>query len=279
MIEQPSFSERDTKLSVWLADPKDPLVLQMRNDVVRLLRSLGWRVQLDPYTKKHYPCISNDHHHAQRGDLQAKLRVSGRVFDIEFFQDIVHENKNGGQYDFDRRKKMPYLIGLQYEAAVRKVAACIESLGLPTLKRDMKLKGQAFIDARRTEHMACHGPKSYDEDRCQTYNRTGADKAMLRDGQSVWLVAEWGPVGRWQAGIAYRNINNMWWVLLPGDVVRNEADFRLHSTPPENPRGRHFSIEHRVKAIDKLKAKAVAAEQFELAARLRDAAKAIRLAA
>ena len=279
MIEQPSFSEHDTKLAVWLADPKDPLVRKIRDDVVRLLRSLGWRVQLDPHTKKHYPCISKDHHHAQRGDLQAKLRVSGRVFDIEFFQDVVHENKNGGQYDFDRRKKMPYLIGLQYEAAVRKVAACIEGLGLPALKRDVKLKGQALVDQRRSELLAFQGPKFYDDDKYPSYNCTGADKAMLRDGQRVWLVAEWGPVGRWQAGIAYRNINNMWWVLLPGDVVRNEADFRLHSTPPANPRGRHFSIEYRVNAIERLKAKAVKAEKFELAARLRDAAKAIGVAA
>lgn len=275
MKDQPTFFEHDTSLSLWLDDPKDPMVRKARDEVVRLLRSLGWRVQLDTHTKKHYLAISKDHHHAKRGDLQAQIQASGRTMKIEFFQDVVHENRNGGRYDFDKRQKMPYLIGLQYEATVRKVAACIEGLGLPKLQREVKLRGQALIDSRRDELLRFQGPRFYDADQYPAYNCTAADKSQLRDGQRVWFIAEWGPTGRWMSGVAYRNINNMWWVLMPCGSVRNEASSRLHSTPPADPRGRHFSAKDRIKWIERLKDRAAKAEQFERAAKLRDAIKAI----
>lgn len=277
MKDFPRFHEHDASISLWLDDPKDPMVRKARDEVVRLLRSLGWRVQLDPHTKKHYPAISKDHHHAQRGDLQAQIEASGRCMKVEFFQDLVHENRNGGRYDFHKRQKMPYLIGLQYEATVRKVAACIEGLGLPKLKRDVKLTGQAFIDRRRAELLAFQGPRFYDPDQCPAYNCTAADKTRLRDGQRVWLIAEWNPTGRWMSGVACRNINNMWWVLLPGGEVRNEAGFRLHTTPPADPRGRHFDAAARIKKLQRLEDAAAKAKQFERADKLRDAIKAISL--
>jgi protein-arginine kinase activator protein McsA len=62
----------------------------------------------------------------------------------------------------------------------------------------------------------------------------------------------------------------MWWVLLPCGVVRNEASFDLHSAPPANLRGRHFSAADRIRKVERLKAEAVKAEKFERAAQLRD---------
>lgn len=277
MKDHPSFREHDSSITLWLDDPKDPMVRKARDEVVRLLRSLGWRVQLDPHTKKHYQAISKDHHHAQRGDLQAHIQCAGRSMKVEFFQDLVHESRHGGRYDFDKRQKMPYLIGLQYEATVRRVAACIKGLGMPKLERDVKLTGLAFIDRRRAELLAFQGPRFYDPDQYQAYNCTAADKTQLRDGQRVWFISEWGATGRWLSGVAYRNINNMWWVLLPGGVVSNEASFCLHTTPPANPRGRHFDAAKRINKLQRLKDAAVEVEQFERAATLRDAIKAISL--
>lgn len=275
-MSAPSFREHDASLSLWIDDPKDPMVQKARDEVVRLLRSLGWRVRIDPHTQKRYPSIAKDHH-ASLGDLQAHIEISGRQMQVTFYQDVVHENKNGGRYDFDKREKMPYLLGLKYEATVRKVAACIEGLGLPKLERRKKRTGSDFIQHARAELEAFQGADFYADtpEAYPRYNCMAADKTQLRDGQRVWFVAEYEPDGRWLSGIAWRNINNMWWVLLPGDVVRNVASFELHTTPPGNPRGRRFSAHHKRRVIEGKKADAVRAENYERAAKLRDALKAI----
>ena len=278
-VSYPSFFENDATLHLWLESPKDPTVAAARDEVVRVLRAEGWRVQICPKTKKDFPSIAKDRHHARCGDLQAYIQLCGRSVEIKFYQDLQHENPNGGRYDFGRREKMPYLIGLQYEKTVRIVAKRIEEIfgGSVRLRRDQILTGMEFITAHRDESIVFHGRHFYDEAQCQSYNCESADGARLQDGCRVWFIGEGRPcAGRWMTGIAYRNINNMWWVLMPGGVVTNEACHRLHANKPADLKGRHFSPAYRIKRLDRLKGNAARDERFEDAARYRDALARIR---
>lgn len=279
-VSYPSFFENDATLHLRLESPKDATVAAARDEVVRVLRAEGWRVQICPKTKKDFPSIAKDHHHARCGDLQAHIQLCGLSVEIKFYQDLQHENPNGGRYDFGRREKMPYLIGLQYEKTVRIVAKRIEEIfgGSVRLERKQDLAGMEFIAWRRDELVRFHGRNFYDD--AQSYNCESADGARLQDGCRVWFLGEGRAcAGRWMTGLAYRNINNMWWVLMPGGVVANEACHRLHTNKPADLKGRHFGSAYRIKRLDRLKESAVKEERFEAAARYRDAIALIRAAA
>lgn len=259
--------EHDTKLIVWLDDPNDPRCKQMRDSLVRHLRARGFAVRLDRETKRHYASISPNYHEGNKGQLQFKMNMMGRCIEICFYQSVVFENRNGGQYDFDKRKKMPYLIGKQYEVERRHIAALLATFGFG-LRLDVSLRGMAFINERRAQLSAFQG-KNFYERPWESYNTTSAAKRTISDGDRVCFRYY---DGRIRFGTAYRNINNMWWVLLPCGTVWNVASFEIwHRLDLLAPvRGRAFDQRHIERRLrDQLK-KAIATEAFERAAVLRD---------
>lgn len=266
MTKLPEFKEHDTKIIGWWNDPKDPDVAAFRDRVLEVLNRRGFGMHRDPEIAKRYPILARHHHYGRQGALEVKTEASGRSCEITFFQNLVAENSSGGYYDFDKRKKMPYLVGKQYEAARRAIAALIESMG-GTLKLDVKLKGYARLKAERDELDAFHRGRMYDR-APELYNATSGAKKRVRDGDMVFFR---GFDGRWQRGQTWHHINNMWWVLLPCGTVRNIASFDLfHREDIGELRGRWFSQQRVAKRLGDLKDKAVRAERFEQAAVLRD---------
>jgi len=262
----PEFKEHDTTIIGWWNDPNDPGVAAFRDRVLEVLNRRGFGMGRDPYYTKQYKILAKYHHYGRQGDLEVKTEASGRSCKIEFFQNLVRENRNGGYYDFSKRQKMPYLIGKQYEAARRAIAALIESLG-GTLVLDVKLKGYARLKAERDELEAFQGPQMYARVPPRYNSETGAGK-IVRDGDIVFFRHF---DGRWQRGQTWHHINNMWWVLLPCGTVRNIASFDLfHREDIGELRGRWFSQQRVAKRLGDLKDKAVRAERFEQAAVLRD---------
>lgn len=264
MEQLPEFKEHDTSISGWWNDPKDPDVAAFRDRVLEVLNRRGFGMHRDPYYKDKYRILSKYHHYGRQGDLEVKTEASGRSCKIEFFQNLVVENRNGGYYDFGKRQKMPYLVGKQYEAARRAIVVLIESLG-GTLKLDVKLKGYAFLKAERDRLDASH--RMYDR-APELYNATSGAGGLLRDGDIVFFR---GFDGRWQRGQTWRHINNMWWVLLPCGTVRNIGSHDLfHRDDIGDLRGRWFSQQRVAKRLGDLKDRAVRAERYEQAAVLRD---------
>ena len=66
-------------------------------------------------------------------------------FEIVFFQNVIHKNPHGGRYDFDKLKKMPYLIRLQYTRYMRMV--------VDTLKSLVEVKDKTYPIGRTAEAM------------------------------------------------------------------------------------------------------------------------------
>ncbi|WP_159711593.1 UvrB/UvrC motif-containing protein [Geminicoccus flavidas] len=266
MEHLPEFKEHDTTIIGWWNDPNDLGVAAFRDRVLEVLNRRDFGMGRDPYYTKHYKILAKYHHYGRQGALEVKTEASGRSCKIEFFQNLVVENRNGGYYDFGKRQKMPYLVGKQYEAARRAIAALIESLG-GTLKLDVKLKGYALLKAERDELDAFHRGRMYDR-APELYNATSGAKKRLRDGDIVFFRHF---DGRWQRGQTWHHINNMWWVLLPCGTVRNIAAFELfHREDIGELRGRWFSQQRVAKRLGDLKERAVRAERFEQAAVLRD---------
>jgi len=96
--------------------------------ILHTLEREGFAVEQDPETRARYKSIAKDHWYGRRRDLEFVARKYPNGFEIEFFQNAVHENPNGGRYDFDKLEKMPYLIRLQYTKYMGIVVETLKSL-------------------------------------------------------------------------------------------------------------------------------------------------------
>jgi hypothetical protein len=273
MKKTDSFHETDAEMHLWLEnEPSEQRLIEGRNELIWHLRDRGFVLDLCPRTARDFPAIAKDHHRGVRGDLHVLVNLRGRTLEIKFFQELVTENRHGGEFDFQQRQKMPYLVGKLYELERNHIAILMLRLGFPKLRRDITRTGMAYIQHRRDELEAFQGRGFYDPARQHAFNRRSASGTLLSDGDRVVFRCEY--TGRQWIGVAYANINSMWWVLLPGGEVRNLPCDRLliaaGDATNDAKRGREFAptrIERRLG--DALKW-AVREQRFERAAVVRD---------
>ena len=115
------FHLSDTGIFVHVANPKQNDTKEPKR-IFELVRGLLWRrgfkIEADPHTKKHYRilCRDGNHRYGRKGDLEFQADFYPIGMKIEFFQNVVFENKNGGRYDYGKLKRMPYLLRLQFIA-------------------------------------------------------------------------------------------------------------------------------------------------------------------
>lgn len=99
------------------------------NRILNVLIEIGFVVGRDPEIERNFRILGGNHRYGRWGDLEMKAEIYPAGCRFEFFQNVVFEHPNGGHYDFDRRKKMPYLIGKRFELAVKQVSEHLISRG------------------------------------------------------------------------------------------------------------------------------------------------------
>lgn len=104
-------------------------MLEVLHSVVGRLTFRGWRVTRDPDVEAHYKSLGPDHRYARKGDLELKIAVRGRCFEAQFFQNLNVENRNGGQYDFQKYARMPRTMQLLCIVEVRALVVKLQELG------------------------------------------------------------------------------------------------------------------------------------------------------
>lgn len=103
------------------------------NRLIGALEAKGFAFGLDPWIDHGWPSLNKYHRMGRRETPAGTLFVvaectpTGGHFD--FFQEIVTVNHNGGRWDFDKRHKMPYLIGKAFEVAITAARAHLASRG------------------------------------------------------------------------------------------------------------------------------------------------------
>lgn len=208
--------------------PHYPILHRLLN----FMQDRGFRVGRDPRIEQHYKILTKDHWYGRKGDLEFKAERYPAGWKIEFFQNIVFENKAGGYYDFDKYKKMPYLIKLLFRNEVRHIKQFLIQFGYQDVSDPIYKLASDRIKAKYVE--SWHYPqKSMDEFQLEdlngqtdpySYNHLDRDKKIIYNGQ-VKYFRDWN--GRLVRGIVYHNINNMWWVILNDYKYTNKADFEL----------------------------------------------------
>lgn len=247
--------------------------------IVQTLNRIGWECVIpEDMVKQYGRSFAESFRYCVKGDLKADLSVSGRCIELKMFQEVNAPDRpdNEGRYQHDKERHMPYVMRLEMERTRRKIRDYLCNV----------FTGYLFKADRADGRMSKTGPEcltnlEWLEGCYQTswhfkgdlntykisdYNRESADGQELQHGQRVWFF-DWK--GRVQTGIAYYNINNMWWVLWGKYGHTNEANFNLFTTQPAELRQKR-NEKLREKRLKSLMDKAVADMKFERAALLRD---------
>lgn len=236
--------------------------------LLNMLDTEGFNVQNDPEVDK---LIRKNYWIGKRGDLEFYAEKYPNGFKIQFFQNVVYENQNGGRYDFDKFRKMPYMIQLQYRKYMNQLIRLLK--GITDVKdvtsRSPKL-AEEWIKCRYVEEWY-HEQKDTNFDLHsldgqtppESYNGLDRDKKQLHNGEIKYFRNHNGYLFR---GRVYHNCNNMWWVIVDKFTVTNIANFELFDLGPEEKRGRLARARipaaylEKKKAIEQSKTKELAAE-------------------
>jgi len=276
----------DASLSVWEEgipsewDAKVKWERKFKREVfiriVQTLNRLGWTCAVpEQYVKQYSKSFAEDRRECSKGDLKGWLDLSGRSIDFEMWQGVNTPTRpdHGGRYESDKEGCMPYMLRLEMERTRRRIrdylCAVFTDYTFEPKKRSIYRKP---LEQTAWEIIQQHYAESwhfkgvdFEGYKAKNFGLPGnlksADGVELTHGQRVWTT-DWH--GRWVEGIAYYNINNMWWVLLGRYDYTNKACFDLHTNPPANLRVKKNDRQRR-KRLEGLLAEAVKAMDFDRA--------------
>ena len=233
MIDRNVIRLHDASIMLWERKVRDDLRTRCFDPLIRFMRlNRGWRVRTDPRVNKDYPSIRMSHRLASKGELLAHLELSGRTLKVEIWQErynITHSN--GGRYEFDKRRKMPYLLGKRCDLEIDRITSfLVEQTDYDVEDRDYPGE-TADEHIRRAYRESCHTdpalghPRFTNGDR----DRTGGNGSLLNQEQTVWFYDH---KGRLLRGQAFYHLNNMWFVKLNRMELIACSCGELYSAPP-----------------------------------------------
>ena len=205
---------------------------------LNMMRDRGFQVGRDPYIEENFKILSKDRWYGRKGDLEFKAERYLAGFKLEFFQNVIIKNPAGGYYDFDKYSKMPYMTKLMFRNEVRHIKAFLESLECVDDSRPVhkyaadKIK-YSFVESPHFPQKTMEEFELSDLDgqTREKYNNNDRDKKTIFNGQ-IKYYRDWN--GRLARGRVYRNLNNMWWVILNAYDYTIKADFELFDPTPED---------------------------------------------
>lgn len=194
--------------------------------MLNMLSDNGFVISKDSEVSK---CLQKDYYAGRKGELKFKASKYQNGFKIEFYQDINHENQHGGYYDFDKFRKMPYLIQKQFQYAAGKISDLLSQFAENNTKPTLKT-AEDTIKYRYVE--SCHHPQKdmnfnlsdLDGTTCEYHNNKDRDEKIIHNGDFKYFRNYKGYL---YCGKVYHNINNMWWIILNNTDIQNVASFEL----------------------------------------------------
>lgn len=236
--------------------------------VIQTLDRIGWIIR--PWERaKLYQAIANRHRTCSKGGLHGELSISGRVVEFKMWQDVTpSENPNGDQYDFDKEKRMPYVLRLEMERTRRRIRddLCNVFTGYefaPPRHPVMGLMGMTAEEkARHDRKTTGHYVPSLDHaEISMTSNAIALDGGTIVHGAKVWALDR---KGRIITGTAYYDLNNNWQIVTGryGLTVCNTGE--IFTRRPDDLRKKHNERQRR-KRLEGLLANAVKAMDFDRA--------------
>jgi len=256
----------DSSINIWEENVDEKsFKAEVFDPIIRLLRKNGWQVKRDEDVYKNYRCLSKHRRYCRKGDLEAKLALCGRHIEFETYQNIVNvKNSNGGEYDFDKMDRMPYLFRKMTILIHKKIRDFLVKGNNYEVKPEEKSHGPGYNQITGLEWIQQNYRDSWPFKgdlttyQISDYNRKSKDGKLLDHKQPVYFH---GYDGKIRSGTTYYNINNMWWILCGKYTVRNICSSDIYVDPPNNIR--EYRCEHnRRKKLESLLAEAIKSMSF-----------------
>lgn len=267
----------DTDMGIWQDDAHDPTFRsKIFLGLATHLRRRGWNVQ--PHAEirtRHGARFAASYRICAKGNLLAELGVSGRHIELKVWAETWEKvNTNGHKHDFGKRARLGYLDRLRLDLEFSHIERWLRK------RADVKVSnsnleshgpqpgGLTAIDwIGRQYASSWHKDKEIGRPVCTSpSNARSADGAQLEHGQTVYWPDMKGRICR---GVAYYNLNSMWWVVTNRWDLTNESCHRLYAEPPEDLRRKRNGRLRRWRLEAEL-AKAIRAMDFGRAELLRD---------
>jgi len=198
---------------------------QVFRDLLTFMGSIGFYVCSDKTVDE---CIRKYHFYGRYKDLEFKADIYPAGFRFQFYQNITFENPHGGYYDFDIYKKMPYLIKLELTKTLNKMHAHLIAQDIAE-KKTLRFEDFKYAEdkVKAMYVSSWHKPQmDMDFDIADIHGTTEKESYNICDKEGKTIYN--GDVkyfrdydGALKRGIAYHNINNMWWVILDKFTVKN----------------------------------------------------------
>jgi hypothetical protein len=275
MNEGKRFHFYDT--SITALDDNDAHARPLYNDLVRLLRRSGFAVGPHPRIKAwKLHTLNATNRLGCKSDLQVEVECSGRQVELKFFQNVVFDNPQGGQYDFDKLRKMPYLIRIRFEWIRRKIAGVLAAAGYV-----FRPDGPSWVvdplgafnhgwdgeyEKKRGIHRFRRGADGWpDEGELRSWTRKDGDGIPIWHGEQRYVLIN----GRAFRCKVYGGINGMWHCIHGKDergCHTQQNGGYLRSVFPG--RGRHFDERHKLVSIKRDLRRAIQARKFATAERI-----------
>ena len=251
--------------------------------IVQTLNRLGWACVVPAdYVKQYGARFARDRRECSKGDLKGWLDISGRAITFEMWQGVNTPTRpdHGGRYESDKEAVMPYVLRIEMERTRRRIRSYLLAV----------FTGYAFDDKSRSIYRRPPAQTAMQKiqesyarswhfkgdmadylrrngyDQLPSCNCTSLDGDRIEHGQRVWFRDY---VGRVCEGVAYYNINNMWWVVTGRYDASNVGTSEIWTRCPPNPRVKRNARQRR-KRLEQLLADATKAMDFERAMVLRD---------
>ncbi len=230
-----SVNIHDSHLGIWQDDARDEsLRSEVYGELIRRMRTRGWSIRRDPRIHQNFRCLSSGRRLGARGTLRCEIEIAGRTVKVEFWSTTAEpKNPNGRRYDFNKLQRMKKLDRLRVELEFRRIIAWLETIAPVKIERRDEQDLTPSQRIAKSYASSWHKNKDLGRPVCDSdYNRKSKDGALLEHGQTVWLPDRKGRLIR---GVAYYNINNMWWVIAGGQL-HNEGSHSLFAMRPMNIR-------------------------------------------
>jgi hypothetical protein len=265
------------------------------NGIKRVLRRKGFTIFMDPEVRRRHPMIAKDHYVGSRPTPHGLLQFVAETYPtgckFEFYQEIVRQNPNGGRYDFDKRRKMPFLVGKGFELAVAAIGRYLLARGFvahPGKLDSANPDPLAYFNSHwDTDSDRRRGAHRFERDASgwpaasvlADYQRRDAGGSVLQHGCVRYFRDVRGYLAR---GRCYGGINGMWLVVYgPGrcdftHLSARELATWAHVTRNGTPKRR--VVRNAAARLEKLINVAAAKQDFEAAIRYRDALQRLKRA-
>jgi hypothetical protein len=213
--------------------------------IIRFLKKRGFIVKENQSYKEHYNCLSKYHKIGFKKDVALLMEITPSSIKVEFghilnlwtgIAQAFWDNQND-----DRYKKLNYLQSSAVKLELKKFLEFCQKFGLTLGKEDNELAPEEYIIKKEKDNPHVHGEINCLNDIKESLtnnnyncgsNSDDKNKKKIICGETKYF---YDYNRRLSCGIAWHNINNMWWVIC-GNKLNNVASFNLFDYEKDLPR-------------------------------------------